>query len=59
MRGSIIQLIYKKMATKIEEKQDELIVKLQNMVDAGQDYDREYHEIWVALQALKMEQETK
>jgi len=36
-------------------KQDELISKLQSMVDSGQDYDKDYHEIWIELQALKKE----
>ena len=39
----------------ISEKQDELISKLQSMVDSGQDYDKDYHEIWIELQALKKE----
>lgn len=38
---------------RIIKKQDELIAKLINMVDNEQDYDREYHEIYVELRALK------
>jgi hypothetical protein len=38
------------------EKQKELITKLQSMVDSGQDYDRDYHEIWVELQSLEVEE---
>ena len=37
----------------ISDKQDELISKLQSMVDSGQDYDKDYHEIRIELQALK------
>jgi hypothetical protein len=40
---------------RIIEKQKELIAKLQSMVDSGQDYDRDYHEIWVELSALEKE----
>ena len=39
------------------QKQNELIQKLQSMVDSQQDYDRDYHEIWVDLQALESEAE--
>jgi hypothetical protein len=35
------------------EKQKELIEKLHNMVDSGQDYDRDYHDIWIELSALE------
>jgi len=41
----------------IIEKQKELIRKLQDMVDNQQDYDRDYHEIWVELQVLESETE--
>ena len=40
----------------IDEKKDELIRKLQSMVDSQQDYDRDYHEIWVELSTLLREQ---
>ena len=45
------------MKDKIIEKQKELIAKLQDMVDNQQDYDRDYHEIWVELSALERSQE--
>jgi hypothetical protein len=35
------------------KKQDELIAKLQDMVDNSGDYDRDYHEIWIELQQIK------
>ena len=38
---------------KIIKLQNELINKLQSMVDSGQDYDRDYHEIWIELQKAK------
>jgi len=41
---------------KREKLQAELIAKLQSMVDSGQDYDRDYHEIWIELQSLEGEQ---
>jgi len=42
---------------KLIQKQAELIEKLQSMVDSGQDYDRDYHEILIEFQALKSAQE--
>lgn len=41
----------------IINKQKELIAKLQSMVDSGQDYDSDYHEIWVELAAIEAQEE--
>jgi hypothetical protein len=43
----------KTIQEQIIKKQDELIHKLQSMVDSGQDYDRNYHEIFIELFTLK------
>ena len=43
----------------IVQKQEEMIQKLQSMVDSQQDYDRDYHEIWVELQSLERENDSE